>query len=87
MSDRGAPILNFARADDAHRWLDDPWAEGAFAAFAPGQITALLPVIIRPEGRIHFAGEHCSLTHTWIEGAMQSSLKAVQSMLEQAQRS
>jgi soluble lytic murein transglycosylase-like protein len=23
VSDRGAPVLNFARADDAHRWLDE----------------------------------------------------------------
>ncbi len=23
VSDRGAPVLNFARAEDAHRWLDD----------------------------------------------------------------
>ncbi len=29
-----------------------------------------------PEGPIHFAGEHTSLKHAWIEGALESSIRA-----------
>lgn len=57
-------------------WHDDPHAGGAFAMFEPGQQTRLYADIIRPEGRIHFAGEHASLEHAWIQGAIESGLRA-----------
>ena len=50
---------------------------GAFAWFLPGQHSALHGDIIKPEGRIHFAGEHASLTHTWMQGALESAVSAV----------
>jgi monoamine oxidase len=28
-----------------------------------------------PEGRLHFAGEHTTLRHAWIEGAIESGLR------------
>ncbi|MBV9706892.1 MAG: FAD-dependent oxidoreductase, partial [Chloroflexi bacterium] len=28
-----------------------------------------------PEGPIHFAGEHTSLKHAWIEGAIESAIR------------
>lgn len=57
-------------------WHDDPHAGGAFALFEPGQQTLLYPHIIAPEGRIHFAGEHASLAHAWIQGSIESGLRA-----------
>jgi monoamine oxidase len=57
-------------------WHDDEFAGGAFALFDPGQQTLLHEEIIRPEGRIHFAGEHASLFHAWIQGAIESGLRA-----------
>ena len=57
-------------------WHDDEFAGGAFALFDPGQQTLLHEEIIRPEGRIHFAGEHASLYHAWIQGALESGLRA-----------
>jgi monoamine oxidase len=57
-------------------WHDDPFAGGAFALFDPGQQTLLHEAIVAPEGRIHFAGEHTSLTHAWIQGALESGLRA-----------
>lgn len=49
----------------------------AFAYFGPGQRTLLWPGIIAPEwnGTAHFAGEHASLAHGWIEGAVESGLR------------
>ena len=57
-------------------WHDDEFAGGAFALFDPGQQTLLHDHIVGPEGRIHFAGEHASLAHAWIQGAIESGLHA-----------
>jgi monoamine oxidase len=59
----------------SHAWYGDKWARGAFALFAPEQQTSLQRAIVQPEGRIYFAGEHCSLYHAWIQGAIESALQ------------
>jgi monoamine oxidase len=70
-------------AGASHMWHDDPFAGGAFALFDPGQQTLLHEEIVKPEGRIHFAGEHASLYHAWIQGAFESGLRAVMAILEE----
>jgi len=60
----------------SYMWHDDEFAGGAFALFEPGQQTLLHDAIIEPEGRFHFAGEHASLYHAWIQGAIESGLRA-----------
>jgi monoamine oxidase len=62
-------------------WDNHPWSSGAFAWFLPGQHTALYRDVIAPEGRVFFAGEHASLAHTWMQGALESALRAVRDML------
>ena len=57
-------------------WHDDPFAGGAFALFEPRQQKLLYDHIIAPEGRVHFAGEHASLHHAWIQGAIESGLRS-----------
>jgi monoamine oxidase len=57
-------------------WHSDPYAGGAFALFEPGQQRLLHEAICTPEGRILFAGEHASLAHAWIQGAIESGLNA-----------
>jgi monoamine oxidase len=52
-------------------WDEDEWARGASAYYRPGEFSSLLPHVARPEGRIHFAGEHTSV---WIDGWMQGAL-------------
>ncbi len=66
----------------SHAWYDDRWAGGAFALFAPEQQTQLQAAIVQPEGRIHFAGEHCSLYHAWIQGALESGIRAAREIHE-----
>ncbi|MEP7200596.1 MAG: FAD-dependent oxidoreductase, partial [Chloroflexota bacterium] len=61
-------------------WHEDEFAGGAFVLFEPEQQTLLHEHIIAPEGRVHFAGEHCSLTHRWIQGAVESGLRAAQNI-------
>ena len=65
-------------------WHDDEFAGGAFALFDPGQQTLLHEHIIAPEGRIHFAGEHASLAHAWIQGAIESGLRAAWEISERS---
>jgi monoamine oxidase len=57
-------------------WHEDPRSGGAFALFEPGQRSQLYDSIVAPEGRIHFAGEHASENHRWIQGAIESGLRA-----------
>jgi monoamine oxidase len=60
----------------SYAWYGDRWARGAFAMFAPEQQTQLQADIVAAEGRILFAGEHCSLYHAWIQGALESGIRA-----------
>ncbi|MEW6179775.1 MAG: flavin monoamine oxidase family protein [Chloroflexota bacterium] len=60
----------------SYMWHDDEFAGGAFALFDPGQQTLLYNHIRKPEGRLYFAGEHTSLFHAWIEGAVESGLRS-----------
>ena len=66
----------------SHAWYGDRWARGAFALFAPEQQSELQADIVRPEGRILFAGEHCSLYHAWIQGALESGIRAARQIHE-----
>ena len=66
----------------SHAWYSDPYAVGAFALFEPGQESTLQPDIVKPEGRVHFAGEHCSLWHAWIQGALESGIRAATAIHE-----
>lgn len=65
-------------------WHQDEFAGGAYALFEPGQQTHLYRHIIAPEGRLHFAGEHASLAHGWVQGAVESGLRCVAEILERA---
>ncbi len=65
-------------------WHDDEFAGGAFALFDPGQQSQLHAAIIAPEGRYHFAGEHASLGHAWIQGAIESGLRAAEEVHKSA---
>lgn len=49
-----------------------PWVLGAVAYLLPGQVSSIEPHIARPEGRIHFAGEHASSLRGWMQGALES---------------
>ena len=65
----------------AQIWATEPWSRGAFAVFRPGQMTAMMPEIALPEGRIHFAGEHTSSWMGWMEGAVLSGERAAREVI------
>lgn len=58
-------------------WMEDQYAFGEAAIFAPGQLESIHNHIAKPEGNIHFAGDHTSLKHAWIEGALESAMRVV----------
>ena len=62
-------------------WDEDPWARGAYTIFMPGQLSNGWPELIaKPEGRIHFAGEHASPYPGWIQGALWSGHRAAEAV-------
>jgi monoamine oxidase len=63
-------------------WPADPWAGGAGTEHSPGQLTSLCVGIERPEGRVHFAGEHISGCPYWMQGALESGLRAAKEVNE-----
>ena len=69
-------IAHYYEGGITKSWQNDPWSRGAYSKFLPGQITAWLPEISRPEGRIHFAGEHTSIYSGSMEGAVESGARA-----------
>lgn len=58
-------------------WARDPFAGGAYHAFAPGQVGRLRPALARAWGRIHFAGEHTAVRAPGMEGAVESAERVV----------
>lgn len=59
----------------SYSWIRNPYSGGAFTMFKPGQIKELSPYISSPEGKVHFAGEHASTLHGWIQGAIESGIR------------
>ncbi len=65
-------------------WDEDPWSLGASSWYRPGQMSELWPHIPRPEGRVHFAGDHTSAWIRWMQGAFESGNRAAQEVNEAA---
>jgi monoamine oxidase len=60
----------------SYAWDGDPWSRGDYAWFRPGQMRRFLPHLAAPEGRVHFAGDHTSTSPGWMNGALESGLRA-----------
>ncbi|MEU5129471.1 flavin monoamine oxidase family protein [Streptomyces mobaraensis] len=66
----------YTGAGRTQSWLRDPYAYGEASVLLPGQHTELLGAIREPEGPLHFAGDHTSVKPSWIEGAVESGVRA-----------
>ena len=55
-------------------WEHQPWIGAAFAQYDPP--FSEHPELASPEGPIHFAGEHASGHRGWMQGALESGLRA-----------
>ena len=61
-------------------WMEDEWSRGAWSFVGPRDFVTAN----QAEGRIHFAGEHLSPSFSWMQGALQSGLRAVKEINEAA---
>ncbi len=59
-------------------WSRNPWTRGALCFFSPQQKRIFSYAMTLPEynRRVYFAGDHISAVHRWIQGALQSGMKA-----------
>ena len=62
----------------SHSWQRDPWSRAAWAEPTPTQDAQLGSALARSEGLIHFAGEHISGARGWMNGALESGLRAAE---------
>ena len=69
-------VASHAAAGTSHSWQRDPWSRAAWAEPTPTQDAQLGGALARAEGPLHFAGEHVSAARGWMNGAIESGLRA-----------
>lgn len=74
-------LADLAEGGTSVVWEHEPWARGAYAYFAPGQMATLGPHLHTIEGRVHFAGCHTSAWPGWMQGALDSGRRAAQEVI------
>ena len=72
---------------DGEAWLDywtgDPWTRGSYAAMIPGTYTKFWGATARPDGNVHFAGEHTSTySQGYLNGGVESGQRAAIEVME-----
>jgi len=79
----GKGILRyFTGKAQTQSWMANFYSFGEAAVFTPGQMMSVHPHIALSEGSIHFAGEHASMKHAWIEGAIESGIRAALKVID-----
>jgi monoamine oxidase len=74
-----APRLT--RGIASYAWQRDPYTDGAYALYKPGQWFGIRPVLARPHGKVLFAGEHLADWQGFMEGAVETGESAAQSLI------
>ena len=67
---------NNLESGTSQSWALEEWSKGAWASPTSSQDASLAAHIGAAEGRVHFAGEHASDYHGWMQGALFSGLRA-----------
>ncbi|OCQ21288.1 hypothetical protein A7985_11730 [Pseudoalteromonas luteoviolacea] len=64
-------------------WVAEPWTQGGFIAYGPGQITKYWKLFQQPVGRVYFAGEHTDTLYLgYMEGAVRSGIRVAEQIAE-----
>ncbi len=75
---------------EGHRvwfWDAEEWNRGGYVMYETGQMTTHLPELTKPEGRVHFAGEHTSLWHAYMNGALESGYRSAKEVHQRSEAS
>ena len=67
-----------------HSWLSEPGLRCAHSFFPLHFLTRYRDALIKPHGRIHFAGEHTARWQGFMEGALESAERVVQEIMDVA---
>ena len=65
-----------------HSWPQYMFVEGCRHSYGPGQVTRWTHDMIKPHGRLHFAGEHTRRLDVGMESAMESGERAALEVIE-----
>ncbi|MEQ8508162.1 MAG: FAD-dependent oxidoreductase [Rhodospirillaceae bacterium] len=65
-----------------HSWPQYNFVSGCRHSYGPGQVTRFAHDMIKPHGRMHFAGEHTRRMEIGMESAMESGERAAFEILE-----
>lgn len=78
-------IRQYLHPAESHKsiaWDSYRWSRGAFCGMRPHDMRDYHHTSKKSEGNLYFAGEHCSLDPGWIQGAIKSSLDAVEELVQ-----
>ncbi|HEY8563428.1 MAG TPA: NAD(P)/FAD-dependent oxidoreductase [Pyrinomonadaceae bacterium] len=78
--DENAPRL--AKGIASYAWQRDPFTQGAYALYRPGQWFGIRPILQRPHGKVLFAGEHLADWQGFMEGAVETGETAANSLIK-----
>ncbi len=68
-------------------WVNDRWAQGAYAHYQRGQFNSFHKQLGAAVGRLHFAGEHTAQESPGMEGALESAARVVNEIRNQKSES
>lgn len=71
-----------ARGIASYAWQRDPYTQGAYALYRPGQWFGIRPILQRPHGKVLFAGEHLADWQGFMEGAVETGEAAAESLIK-----
>ncbi len=53
-------------------WQNVRWNKGGWAGWSPEARRTVYPMLLKPDRRVYFAGDHCSYLTAWMAGALES---------------
>ncbi|MCC9135968.1 flavin monoamine oxidase family protein [Pontibacter silvestris] len=61
-------------------WHKIRYSQGAFATYTTESRERYYPVLLQPDGPVHFAGEHTTYLTAWMAGAFESARRSVKNI-------
>ncbi len=67
-------------------WQNVPWSRGGWAQDSPDARKTAYPLLLRPAGRVYFAGDHVSYLSGWMAGALESGQRVAEAIHSRSTR-